>query len=404
MINKSDAEWYDANGNFDWEGYEATCPSVIRKGNPHIKTKNPKHKVFCRESYAQELYDKYNKHEEDTNTISKIEQGRQYSGVIYSSKDSVATVDIGYRQLVFINLQKEDSVFRELGKTIGTEVDVTITSDPFDDSVSLYGSLTEGARKKTFTEMQTAIKTQDTAWSGNVTRMMEEAGYIVRVNGIDCFMPGSLAGINKLHDFTSILDKDLYVVPVSFSKEKGTIVVSHRSYLKTLIPESIERLKENLTQEITGTVTGSAKYGVFCEFNQCLTGMIHVNDLEPDVLTRHKNREIIAGEEITFRIKDIISNEKITLTQKEELQVNPWLKINEKFKPNSEVLATVKSCKDYGLFIEIEEGVVGLLHISEFENTEALKAYKPKHQIKVIITRIEEDTKKVFLKLPVEVE
>ena len=58
MINKSDAEWFDTNGNFDWDGYEATCPSVIRKGNPHIKTKDPKHKVFCRESYAQELYDK----------------------------------------------------------------------------------------------------------------------------------------------------------------------------------------------------------------------------------------------------------------------------------------------------------------------------------------------------------
>jgi small subunit ribosomal protein S1 len=399
MINKSDAEWFDTNGNFDWDGYEATCPSVIRKGNPHIKTKDPKHKVFCRESYAQELYDKYNKHYEDNYTLAKVEHGVQYTGTVYSTKDNTSTVDIGYRQLVFINLQKEDPIFRELGKVIGSEVDVTITSDPFDDSVSLYGSLTEGARKKTFTEMQAAIETQDTAWSGNVTKMMQEAGYIVRVNGIDCFMPGSLAGINKLHDFSSIIDTDMYVVPVSFSKEKGTIVVSHRAYLKTMIPGTIDKLKENLTQEITGTVTGSAKYGVFCEFNECLTGMIHVNDLDSDLLVRHKNREVIPGEEITFRIKDIISNDKITLTQKDEVTANPWLKINEKFKPNSEVLATVKSCKDYGLFIEIEEGIVGLLHVSEFENTEALKSYKPKHRINVTITRIEEDTKKVFLKL-----
>lgn len=399
MINKSDAEWFDADGNFDWDGYEATCPSAIRKGNPHIKTNDPKHKVFCRESYAQELYDLYNKHDKDTNSISKVEHGVQYTGTVYSTKDNTSTVDIGYRQLVFINLQKEDPAFRELGKTIGAEVDVTITSDPFDDSVSLYGSLTEGARKKTFTEMQSAIETQDTAWSGNVTKMMQEAGYIVRVNGIDCFMPGSLAGINKLHDFSSIIDTDMYVVPVSFSKEKGTIVVSHRAYLKTMIPGTIDKLKENLTQEITGTVTGSAKYGVFCEFNECLTGMIHVNDLDSDLLVRHKNREVIPGEEITFRIKDIISNDKITLTQKDEVTANPWLKINEKFKPNSEVLATVKSCKDYGLFIEIAEGIVGLLHVSEFENVEALKSYKPKHKINVTITRIEEDTKKVFLKL-----
>ncbi len=395
---KSNADFFDADGNFDWEGYEATCPKVLRTPNPHIKVKDPSHKVFCREPYAQETYNKMIGHMEEHDIISTVEQGVQYSGKIYSKKENIATVDIGYRQLVFVNLDKEDPILVQ-ALEYGSECEVTVVSDPDIDSQPLQGSITEGMRRKTFQEMYGAIDTQDTAWIGNVKKMMEEAGYMVSIKGIDCFMPGSLAGINKLHDFSSVLDKDLYVVPVSYSKEKGTIVVSHRAYLKTLIPETIEELKNNLTADIKGTVTGSAKYGVFCEFNDCLTGMIHINDLDGDTLVRHKNREILPGEEITFKIKDIISNEKITLTQKDEIRINPWDNVDSKYKVPLEVSATVKSCKDYGLFIEIEEGVVGLLHVSEFENAEDLKAYKPKHKINVIITRIEKETKKIFLKL-----
>jgi small subunit ribosomal protein S1 len=397
---KSNEDFFDADGNFDWDGYEATCPKVLRTPNPHIKTKDPSHKVFCREPYAQDLYNKMIDHMEECDIVTIVEQGTQYSGKIYSKKDTTATVDIGYRQLIFINLEKEDSVLVE-SLEVGSECDVTIISDPDNDGQQLTGSITEGMRRKTFHEMYGAIETQDTAWIGSVKKMMTDAGYMVNIKGIDCFMPGSLAGINKLHDFSTVLDKDLYVVPVSYSKDKGTIVVSHRAYLKTLIPETINELRDNLTQEITGTVTGSAKYGVFCEFNDCLTGMIHVNDLDPEILKRHKAREIKPGEEVVFRIKDIISNEKITLTQKDEGSYhNPWEDIDVKYKVPVEVAATVKSCKDYGLFIEIEDGVVGLLHVSEFENAEDLKDYKPKHKINVIVTRIEKETKKIFLKLP----
>ena len=355
---KSNEDFFDADGNFDWDGYEATCPKLLRKPNPHVKVKDKSHKVYCREPYAQELYNKMIEHMEEFDIVTTVEQGLQYSGKIYSRKDSLATVDIGYRQLIFVNLEKEDSSLVD-SLEVGSECEVTIISDPDLDSQQLNGSITEGMRRKTFNEMYGAIETQDTAWIGNVKKMMEDAGYMVNIKGIDCFMPGSLAGINKLHDFSTVLNKDLYVVPVSYSKDKGTIVVSHRAYLKTLIPETINELRDNLTQEITGTVTGSAKYGVFCEFNNCLTGMIHVNDLDPEVLKRHKSREIKPGEEITFKIKDIISNEKITLTQKDDVSYsNPWLDIDSKYKVPVEVSATVKSCKDYGLFIEIEDCVV----------------------------------------------
>ena len=399
IVEKSNAEYFDADGNFDWEGYESTCPKVLRTPNPHIKVKDPLHKVFCREPYAQEMYNKMIGHIEENDIITQIEFGNSYPGKVYAVSGSTATVDIGYRQLVYVNLEKEEGGFKNLQE--GEEVSVIITSLLDDDRKPITGSVSEGMKQATFKEMLGAIETQDTAWVGNVKRMLEDAGYMIHVNGIDCFMPGSLAGINKLHNFESIVGEEIYVVPVSFSKERRTMVVSHRAYLKTLIPEAIDNLKENLMDEITGTVTGSAKYGVFCEFAQCLTGMIHVNDLSPETMARHKTREIQPGEEIKFKVKDIISNTKITLTQRDDVEINPWLKINKKYKVPSTVEATVKTCKEYGLFIELEEGIVGLLHISEI-GADRLKEYKPKDSINVMITKIEEDTKKIFLKLPKE--
>lgn len=399
MIEKQNADFFDKDGNFDWEGYESTCPKVLRTPNPHIKVKDKSHKVFSREPYAQEVYNKMIGHIEENDIITYVVYGKSYPGKVYAITEMTATIDIGYRQLIYVNLEKEDDAFKNIRP--GDEVNVTITTELEDDRKPIMGSVSEGMKKATFREMHAAIESQDTAWVGTVKKMLEDAGYMVHVNGIDCFMPGSLAGINKLHDFESIVGQEIYVVPVSFSRERKTMVVSHRAYLKTLIPDAIEKLKENLMEEIVGTVTGSAKYGVFCEFSECLTGMIHVNDLDGDTMVKHKNREIQPGEEIKFKVKDIISNTKITLTQRDDVEINPWLEINKKYKVPSEVEATVKTCKDYGLFVELEPGVVGLLHVSEI-GEDGIKQYSPKDSINVLITKIEEETKKIFLKLPKE--
>jgi small subunit ribosomal protein S1 len=127
--------------------------------------------------------------------------------------------------------------------------------------------------------------------------------------------------------------------------------------------------------------------------------MIHVNDLDEETSAAHKSQSIKPGDSITFKIKDIISNKKITLTQKDEDKVNPWLTINSRYKIPSTVEATVKTAKDYGLFISIEEGVVGLLHVSEI-GEDLIKSFGPGDKITVDITRIDQEMKRVFLKLP----
>lgn len=384
------AQFYDENGEFLWDAYEATCVTKTRKPNPHIKTQRGD-KVYSREPYAQEMYDILSEHSPEIKP--QLHVGEIHTGYIYGMDPNWITVDIGYRESVYIKTSKESEEVRAL--LPGDETAVLIT----ETNGTLIGSITGGVKQKTFMDLRHGIEEGNTAWIGTVKNMIENGGYIVKVQGIDCFMPGSLAGINKLSDFSSIVGEEIYVVPVSFSPERGTVVVSHRKYLQALIPNAIKDLKDNIGAEKTGLVTGTAKYGVFVEFDKCLTGMIHTNELNEATLVKFKTRDIKPGDEISFFVKDIISNTKITLTQKENTAVSPWININSRYQIPSVVKAVVKTKKEYGVFVNIEEGVTGLLHISELPK-DTLDNYSTGDDIDVQITRIDEDAMKVFLKLP----
>lgn len=387
---------------FNWEEHSSGCPSTSRKPNPHIKTKQG-HLVFSRESYAQELYDlmdQYYNNSENQLTFN-VKVGETHKGKVHGVDTEWCSIDIGYREFVYVDLSRESADTKS--KLIpGKSISVQVTGDRTSNKKGfILGSVEAGLKSAITREILESIEDGSTAYVGTVTGMIPNGGYFVNIQGVECFMPGSLAGINKLAEFESILNTQMYVVPMSYSPERGTVIVSHRKYLQALIPNKIEEVSSNMDVTRTGSVTGSAKYGVFVEFEGCLTGMIHTNDLDPETAKKHKSREIQPGDEISFKIKEVVSNTKIMLTQveKEEI-IDPWKLIAEKYTTFPvEVAGVVKSIKDYGVFLDIGEGVVGLLHISEFPEGFDKESIDKNDTITVKITRIDTDARKVFLQL-----
>ena len=102
---------------------------------------------------------------------------------------------------------------------------------------------------------------------------------------------------------------------------------------------------------------------------------------------------------ITPHMSIIFTNNKITLTQKETTTANPWINISTRYQIPSVIKAKIKTKKEYGVFVNIEDGVTGLLHVSELPG-DTLDNYMVGDEIEVQITRIDEDSMKVFLKLP----
>jgi ribosomal protein S1 len=308
-------------------------------------------------------------------------------GLVSEIKGNTAIIDINYIEEAYLELNKEDS--RYLDYIIeGSEITVKIINEPSKKGY-IQVSFSAAVEKMKYDEIFNSIG-KNVAFNGYVDSLLP-GGYLVKIDGIDVFMPGSLAGVNKLHDFNILLGQELLVKPVNF--ERNNIVVSHRDYLRTLIPGKLEQLKEETGTLLTGIVTGSTKYGVFCEFNECLTGMILASDLNDEFKERHSNNNIKAGESINFYVKEIISTKKIILTQ--TFKNDPWSDITERYKIPSTIKGTITSIKQYGAFIKIEDDVIGLLHQSEIENRNLTEG----QEIDVTITRIDKSTKKVYLSL-----
>ena len=156
---------------FDWEAYEADCPTKARKPNPHIKS--PKGvKVFSREPYAQELLDLYENHDRDGGVIFDVKIGQTYSGKVYGIDENWASVDIGYRENVYIDLGRESSDITD-ALANGMLVDVEVTSDKFSNQRGfVIGSIGAGMATAKFNEILASIEEGNTAYVGKVLKMI----------------------------------------------------------------------------------------------------------------------------------------------------------------------------------------------------------------------------------------
>lgn len=227
-------------------------------------------------------------------------------------------------------------------------------------------------------------------------KSLNPAGYDVELlrGGVTLpgFMPNTLAGINKLHSPDSIVGQTFEVMIESYSDQEGTYIVSRRKYLQTLIPTAIKELNH---QEIyTGHVTGTTPFGVFVEFNECLTGMIHKANVQPE--WQDKLGTIKPGRSIEFYIKEIVKDakgdptrDKIILTQ--ILRETLWDTIK-----NGQILTgKVREVKQFGTLVNLDDETAGLIHTSEIEKLG--KKFQPEQELKVKVLSVDRSSRKIFL-------
>jgi ribosomal protein S1 len=269
---------------------------------------------------------------------------------------------------------------------IGESIDVIIT-DVNENDYIIKGSLSElyeDRARETITNLEEGE---------SVTCLVKEltlAGYNIDIlfgNVIlSGFMPNTLAGINKLAKPESIVGNTFEVMVESYSKDEGTYIVSRRRYLQTLIPKTISELESGV--EYMGQVTGTTPFGVFVEFNGCLTGMIHKTNINVEWTDRIM--QIVPGTRITFYIKDII-NEKIILTQ--ILRDSLW----DSIKVKDVIRGKVKDIKSFGALIILDEETNGLIHTSELEKLNTKLNTDDVVNVKVIA--LDRNSRKIFLTL-----
>lgn len=272
---------------------------------------------------------------------------------------------------------------------VGDVIDVLITNVN-NSNYFIKGSISELYESRA----HETLKTLDDSESVTAhVKSLNPAGYDMEVMHagvvLPGFMPNTLAGINKLHDPESIVGETFEVMIESYSSSEGTYIVSRKKYLQTLIPEEASKLEYN--EIYNGHVTGTTPFGVFVEFNDCLTGMIHKANLREDWQNRIK--EIEPGFEIEFYIKEVIKEKgkrhKIILTQ--ILRETLW----DTIKNGQIIDGTVKDTKKFGTLVNLDEETVGLIHTSEMEKIN--KSFSKGDDVKVRVLSTDRTSRKIFL-------
>lgn len=321
----------------------------------------------------------YEQYDVSVPSVGQVVSAR-YEG---SSGDSFIFNYNGYKD--YIRVDNKISEAKYLKNTnIGESIDILISKVNHDDFY-IRGSISELYESRAHQNLKSLEEGQSVT---ALVKSINPAGYDIEIShgGVTLpgFMPNTLAGINKLYDPNSIVGETFEVMIESFSEDEGTYIVSRRKYLQSLIPSAIKQL--NYGEVYSGHVTGTTPFGVFVEFNDCLTGMIHKANVNPE--WQEKLTSIKPGFKIDFYIKEVIKD-KIILTQ--ILRETLW----DNIKNGQTLNGVVRETKQFGTLVNLDDETVGLIHTSEMEKLG--KKFTPGQELKVKVLSVDRGSRKIFL-------
>ena len=298
--------------DFDWSLYENGYNGKNLIPNRNVKTKHGD-VVYCHEPYAQDLYDMMEAHFNGQVYTPKD----QITGSIYNVKsitqvsDHEVILDTFGGMSAVVDMNKEHQFIDSIGCSSVKQFMVAL-KDPEAKEIILQRARTakvvenrvsiwEGVRANVEHEFMEQLK-EGTHKYGYVAHILSvnNGGYTVDINGVKCFLPGSLAASGPITDFESLVGKTVNVCVVNFSKQTSNFVVSHKKYLELTLPSRVENeLTPGLRVNVR--VTGQSKNGLFCAIRDAhgeypFASLMHRSTMSPDMESRFDIGEFIVGD------------------------------------------------------------------------------------------------------------
>jgi ribosomal protein S1 len=358
------------------------------------KIKTPNHiKVYSHEDYASALYALYfGSNPEQLDSSKDLVEGEIYKCKISSINEDSALAYTPSGQTIFIDLKKERKDAQRMSiQGIDISVSAQVEAIVREINGTYYGSIVECYIQGLKVEFFNQIKTASVAYPATV-EAINKGGYLVDISGVKCFLPGSLAAANKITDFESYLGKTIYVMIDGYVPEKDIFVVSYKKYLSKIIDQKIQEL--DLTRKYKGCVTGSSSFGLFVEWEDVYTGLIHKSEFENEVVQGFQT-----GDEIEFYVKEVKEDNKLTLTFGSPVEKTLKIyQIKEEIENGTiSPMAAVVRRKKSGCLVEVPE--LGLMAmIPQDKITSDLKDVKPGDRIAILIYEVDPVMGKIFAK------
>ena len=314
--------------------------------------------------------------EQSTTRADKVREGDIVSGsVIKVGKDSVV-VDIGYKSEGVIHIDQFVDATGKIDVSPGDQVDVLVEAKENENGLVLL-SKEKADKLKVWDEISAACE-RDELISGTITQRVKGGLNVTIRGGVKAFLPGSQVDLRPVRNLDKLIGQTFDFKVIKFNKKRGNIVLSRRVLLEKerdrLKAKTLEKLEEGMI--VTGTIKNITEYGAFVDLGG-IDGLLHITDMSWGRVN-HPSEMFGVGDEVTVKVlKYNADTERVSLGLKQTME-DPWNFAAERFKPGTRVSGKVVSIADYGAFVELEQGVEGLIHVSEMTWT------KPKHPSKLL--------------------
>jgi small subunit ribosomal protein S1 len=327
-----------------------------------------------------------------------IKAGKLISGKVLSVDSNGVVVDISYKSNgVIPRYEFTEHELKDLKE--GNEIDVLL--DELEN--------TEGNVILSYDKAK-ALK----AWA-RITKLFEDGkpvegvvthtvkgGLSVDI-GVPAFLPGSQVDIQRVVDFNQYIGQKVIADIIKINKKRGNVIISRRKHLSSQRADARRKAMESLHvgQIIQGVVKNITNYGVFIDIGG-VDGLLHITDMTWGRIA-HPSELVKIGDTITVKVLSIDEeNSKISLGMK-QLSENPWAELKENIQAGSKIKGIISSITEYGMFVEIQKGVEGLVHISEISWTDRVsdlnKMYKVGQEIEVYVVSFDKENRRMSLSI-----
>ncbi|MCB1735941.1 MAG: S1 RNA-binding domain-containing protein, partial [Gammaproteobacteria bacterium] len=296
----------------------------------------------------------------------EMRPGTIVTGMVVEVRSDVVVVHAGLKSEGIIPVDQFRNERGEIEVAVGDQVEVALKSveDGFGETKL---SREEAKRAKAWDRLESAFESEENV-NGIITGKVK-GGFTVDLGDIRAFLPGSLVDVRPVRDTTYLEGKDLEFKVIKLDRRRNNVVVSRRAVVETEYSAEREALLENLAEgmQLKGVVKNLTDYGAFVDLGG-VDGLLHITDMAWKRV-KHPSEVVEIGQEIDVKVlKYDRERNRVSLGLK-QLGEDPWVDITRRYPVNTRLFGKVTNITDYGCFVEIEEGVEGLVHLSEMDWT-----------------------------------
>lgn len=346
--------------------------------------------IIMSESFA-ELF-------EQSLASTRIRPGTILMGHVVDVSAEVVIVAAGLKSEAVIPASQFRNENGELEVQIGDQVEVAL--DAVEDGHGETRLSRERAKRaRTWEQLEDAFENAKIV-KGRLSGRVK-GGFTVDVDYVRAFLPGSLVDVRPVRDPSYLEGKDLEFKVIKLDRRRNNVVVSRRAVVEQEYSAEREALLEQLQEGVTmhGIVKNLTDYGAFVDLGG-IDGLLHITDMAWKRV-KHPSEIVNVGDEIDVKILRFDRERNRVSLGMKQLGADPWENIARRYPPTTRLFGKVTNITDYGCFVEVEEGVEGLVHVSEMDwtnkNVNPAKVVQIGDEVEVMVLDIDEDRRRISL-------